>query len=89
MTSSEADLRAILDNMSDTFIRTDLYGVIERVSMSVTDLLGYREDELLGRETSQFYVDANDRQQMLQRLEQEGEVHDYEMQFRRKDEQII
>ncbi|QKQ25237.1 PAS domain S-box protein [Candidatus Reidiella endopervernicosa] len=75
--------------MSDTFIRTDLYGVIERVSMSVTDLLGYREDELLGRETSQFYVDANDRQQMLQRLEQEGEVHDYEMQFRRKDEQII
>ncbi|OOZ41276.1 hypothetical protein BOW53_04670 [Solemya pervernicosa gill symbiont] len=89
LTSSEADQRAILENMSDTFIRTDLNGVVERVSQAIIDLLGYEVEEVVGRETSGFYVDPGDRTRMLEKLRKEGVVHDFEMQFQRKDEKKV
>ncbi|MBL6946510.1 MAG: PAS domain S-box protein [Rhodospirillales bacterium] len=54
---SERDLRGILDNMIDTFFRTDRDGRIIMISPSVIDLLGITPEESLGRNLSEFLAD--------------------------------
>ncbi len=51
---SERDLRGILDNMVDTFFRTDREGRIMMISPSVTNLLGVTPEEALGRRFDEF-----------------------------------
>ncbi|MBL6928614.1 MAG: PAS domain S-box protein [Rhodospirillales bacterium] len=54
---SERDLRGILDNMIDTFFRTDREGRIIMISPSVVDLLGVTPEEVLGLKVSEFVAD--------------------------------
>ncbi len=56
---SERDLRGILDNMVDTFFRTDREGRIMMVSPSVTNLLGLTPEEALGRQLEEFFSDPD------------------------------
>jgi PAS domain S-box-containing protein len=87
---SEKELRKILENMQDTYYRTDLEGRIERASSSVYELLGYQIDEVMGLKISDLYVDPYERQRLLQLLEQtDGKVQEFEAQLRRKDGEII
>jgi diguanylate cyclase (GGDEF)-like protein/PAS domain S-box-containing protein len=57
--SSEHELATILQNMQDTYYRTDQDGRIVRASQSATQLLDYAPDEMLGRQMADFYVDAD------------------------------
>ncbi len=65
---SEHELRAILDNLQDTYYRTDVDGRIVRVSPSVRQLLGYAPEELLGRPMADFYADPAERAHFLAAL---------------------
>ena len=56
---SERDLRGILDNMVDTFFRTDREGRIMMISPSVTNLLGVTPEEALGRRFDEFVAVPN------------------------------
>ena len=47
--SDAAELRVLLDHVVDVVARIDT-GVVQWVSPSVTDLLGYRPEELRGRQ---------------------------------------
>ncbi len=83
---SEERYRAILDNMADTFYRTDEEGRIVMASRSATELLGYPLDELIGRKLSDLYVDPDNRRAFLQTLQSNnGNVRGYEAALRRKD----
>ena len=87
---SEAELRNILDNLQDTYYRTDLEGRILRASKSVYDLLGYREEEMLGTKLADLYVDSLGREQFLQLLQQnKGVVKNHEAELRRKDGSVV
>jgi diguanylate cyclase (GGDEF)-like protein/PAS domain S-box-containing protein len=84
--ASERELRAILDNMQDTFYRTDAAGRIVRASRSVERLLGYRASEVLGRRLADFYVDPTDRDRFLADLQASGgSVSHYEGRLRHRD----
>jgi len=86
LAGSERELRAILDNMQDTYYRTDLDGVIVRASRSAERLLGYPLEELIGRRLADLYADPAERATFLAALEASGgSVEQIECRLRRRD----
>lgn len=82
---SEAIYRDILENMIDTYYRTDKNGLIVMASDSASDLLGYPVDELIGKSLSSLYVNPGDRDNFLERLNSEGRLQKQEGLLRHKD----
>ena len=82
---SEERYRSVVENIQDTFYRTDKNGVITMVSPSATRLYGAPLDEILGRHVESFWKSPDERGAFLQRLEQDGVVRDYEVTVLRKD----
>ena len=83
---SEQDVRTILDNIIETFYRTDSEGNMEMCSAAVEGLLGYTPDELIGKPLRESYVDPQDRDRFIQELERHGgELRDYEVRLKCKD----
>lgn len=82
LAESEREYRNILDNMLDTFYRADREGVIVMISPSVKLLAGYSPEEVMGRKLTEFYVNPEDRNVLIQRLEADGgEVLDYDVEI--------
>ena len=48
LSESHASTQAILDNVADGILTTDVGGVIESINRSAQDLFGYREHEVIG-----------------------------------------
>ena len=72
VTESERELRAILDNMQDTYYRTDARGLVTRASRSVKQLLGYESEEFVGRRLADSYCTPEDRDLFLARMVANG-----------------
>lgn len=88
--NSEQYLRGILDNIQDIIYRAGSSGVIDYISPSVSRLLGYRVDELIGRRLADLYVDEGEREIFLQALnEGHGNVFNYEAQLRHSDGSVV
>ena len=83
---SETELRSILDNMLDTYYRTDADGRMVMVSPAIVPLLGYSLEEQIGMSLTDHYANPADRQDFLRALEENGgEIRGYEARLRRKD----
>ncbi|MFC1588794.1 response regulator [Pseudomonadota bacterium] len=83
---SKRELKGILDNLQDTYYRTDADSVIQFVSSSVDPLLGYKIDELIGRKITDFYINPDHRDIFLQALANNGgHVEQYLITLRHKD----
>jgi diguanylate cyclase (GGDEF)-like protein/PAS domain S-box-containing protein len=88
--ASEKELTNILSSMQDTYYRTDKNGYIVRASSSVKDLLGYSEQEILGKKMADFYADPVGREQFLESLVSTGgKVRNYEAQLKREDGTLV
>ena len=72
--ASERELSSIIENMQDTYYRTDLEGRLVRVSPSVRELLHYEPDEVLGVPLTEFYAPPSSRDQFLADLNANGGV---------------
>ncbi|MFP6749108.1 MAG: PAS domain S-box protein [Alphaproteobacteria bacterium] len=84
--ASESEVRTILENLVDTFYRTDTEGRIMMISPSITDLVEFHPDELIGQRLADYYVDPNVRDDFLRQLaEGDGRVNGYEAQLFTKD----
>ncbi|WP_455203492.1 sensor histidine kinase [Kaarinaea lacus] len=87
---SEIELRRILNNMLDTYYRTDLQGHIINASHSAHELLGYEEHEIYDLKLADLYVDPNGREKFLKLLQDNnGVVKNYQAPLKRKDGSII
>ncbi|MBC7950570.1 MAG: PAS domain S-box protein [Rhodospirillaceae bacterium] len=83
---SEADLRAVLDNMTDVFFRTDSQARLTMASRSIEDLLGWPRAQLLGRDVRELYVDIAERDRFIALTDsQGGRSTDVDMELRRAD----
>ena len=83
---SRRELSRILDNIQDTYFRTDIDGMLVQVSPSVNELLGYSQDELIGQNLEQIFVEPAEAERFKQALaEKNGRLHGYEIRVRRKD----
>lgn len=84
--ASEGEFSRILENMQDTYYRTDTEGYFRRLSPSVARLLQYQPEELLGRKLADLYINPNGRERFLATMQSnQGVVHNYEAPLRRKD----
>ena len=84
---SEAQYRLLAENASDIVWRTDRDGLIEWVSPSVQDLLGWRPDELIGRPITDLNVeeDVETRRALRAQLLRGHVVAPFECQYRTAD----
>jgi len=82
---SEAIYRSILENMIDTYYRTDKNGLITMCSASASELLGYEMDELIGKPLRDLYVHPTRREDILTVLKERRYVREYHSLLKRKD----
>ncbi len=83
---SEEKYRAIIENIRDTYYRTDEHGVITIMSPSGASLVGCGSvDELLGTNITLLWEQPELRSVMLERIRREGSVKDFEVVFRSRD----
>ncbi len=83
---SQRELAAVLDNLQETYYRTDAQGRLLRVSRSSEKLVGYKESEGLGLDLATFYFEPTDRNRFLAALKAGGgTVSHYEERMRHRD----
>jgi len=83
---SEWDLRGILDNMVDTFFRTDRDGRIIMISPSVAELTGFTPEDMLGLHFSEFFADPATPTDLMKLLDDNGgKLDGYELLLRHRD----
>ena len=85
--TSEKLYRSVIENISDTFYRTDFKGNLVMASPSVKKLLGYDSvEEIIGLNIAEnFYFYPEDRGIFLSATENQGAVADYELTLKRRD----
>ncbi len=87
---SRREFKGILDNLQDTYYRTDADSVLQFVSFSVVPLLGYTPEELVGKKITDFYINPDDRDPFLQAMaENGGHVEQYPITLRHKNGSTI
>ncbi len=90
LNESRQELQSIIDNMLDTFYRTDTQGKIIMASASVEQLLGYKPEELLNTSIASLYADPYERQFFIDTLKSNnGTVQGYEAALRHKNGTIL
>ena len=80
-----AYLRGVLDDSQDMIVTTDLEGKIVEFSRGGERILGYSRDEVRGMLASDFYVDPEEREMILDVLRSRGAVYNHETRLTRKD----
>ncbi|VAW68384.1 BarA sensory histidine kinase (= VarS = GacS) [hydrothermal vent metagenome] len=90
LNTSQRELKGVLDNLQETYYRTDLNGVLLFVSSSVELLLGYTAEELTGQKTLNFYINPDNRNKFIEALQaNHGHVEQYPFTLRHKNGSTI
>ena len=90
LSTSQRELKGILDNLQDTYYRTDAEGFLEFVSSSVEPLMGYVPKELIGHKITDFYTHPEQRETFIQALaSNNGHVEQYPITLRHKNGSVI
>ncbi|HYR05814.1 MAG TPA: sensor domain-containing diguanylate cyclase [Gallionella sp.] len=66
--ASKEELKSIFDHLPDIFYRTDMQGILTKISPACYDILGYREDEMLGTALSGYYKTPEERQKIVRAI---------------------
>jgi PAS domain S-box-containing protein len=83
---SREKYRTIFDNIQDIYYESDLSGALLEVSPSVEKQTRYTREELLGESAYRLYQDPSQRDALLQIFMERGQVSDYEITLRDKDD---
>lgn len=85
----ENKYKDIFENFQDVFVRATFQpngdSIIAEVSPSVYKFSGYKAEELVGKPSSSFYQDVNQRNLMLEKLIKHKEVREYPLTMKRKN----
>ncbi len=82
---SLAYLQGTLDDSQDMIITTDSEGRLVKFSKGGERILGYRLDEVVGKKVSEFYLDKEERSNILNTIKKKGAIHNYETTLLKKD----
>ncbi|MBK4730294.1 PAS domain S-box protein [Oxynema sp. CENA135] len=83
---SEKRFRAIVEGTTVPLVITRKSdGTIFYTNQLFCELVGLSLSEAIGRSVRQFYADPDDRPRLLRRVERDGYVHSYELQFKQAD----
>ncbi|WP_276496797.1 PAS domain S-box protein [Pontibacter litorisediminis] len=81
LSESEEKFRSIFESFQDVYYRVDLEGSLQLISPSVFQLLGYRENEVLGKPSGQFYVNPGDQKRIRDLALEQRNVRDIEVEM--------
>jgi PAS domain S-box-containing protein len=86
---SENKYRKIFENVQDIFYQTDNKGNIIDISPSIERYSGFPREELIGKSVGEVYFNPEDRIRLLKAIQEKGEVVDYELRLKSKDNRLI
>ncbi|MBK7625746.1 MAG: PAS domain S-box protein [Bacteroidales bacterium] len=86
---SEEKYRKIFENIQDIFYQSDLTGRITEISPSIERYSGYKPEELIGMKIEDVYLNPGDRGELLKVLSEKGEIEDYIVNLRTKDNRLV
>ncbi len=89
----------IIESMIDTLIVVDPDARIRTINQATSDLLGYREEELIGKPAATIFAEEEEEEEeeevsifkgtRLKKLVEEGTIRDYDMKYRTKKGEVI
>ncbi|VAW57971.1 BarA sensory histidine kinase (= VarS = GacS), partial [hydrothermal vent metagenome] len=86
LNTSQRELKGVLDNLQETYYRTDLNGLVLFVSSSVELLLGYTAEELTGNNSIDYYINPENRANFIEALQSNnGHVEQYPFTLKHKN----
>ncbi len=85
LAENEEKFRNIFESFQDVYYRVGLNSKLQIVSPSITQLLGYTEEEVLGQSIAKFYVNPDNLVPINERVLTEQSVRDIEVQMLCKD----
>lgn len=86
--SSEKKYRTIFENIQDVFFQTDENGLLKTLSPSIENYSGYKPEEIIGKPADNFYADPKERKLLIQKIEENGHVEDYEITLKTRDNKL-
>jgi len=86
---SEKKYRKIFENVQDVFYQADQEGNIIDISPSIERYSEFTRKELIGKPIEEVYWNPEDRKGLLKAIGEKGEVVDYEVLLKSKDNRLI
>lgn len=83
--TSEQKYRHLFENLYDVYYRTDERGIVTMLSPSVRRVLGYSQEEIIGRKAAGLYVRPAERETFVRQLSLQGNTENFEAELRHKD----
>jgi len=82
-------LQNIFNSSIDGITTTDLQGNVIYTSPRAKDILGYKQEKIIGKKAYSFYGSGvEDAKTIMKELTEKGELRDHEMKFIRKDSEL-
>lgn len=81
----KAYFKNILDDSFDMIMVTDRRGVITEFNKGGENMLGFSQKEVIGRKASEFYINPDERDDILEKLKKDKFVANYETVLIKKD----
>lgn len=78
---------SLVDSMFDVYYQTDMQGHLLLISPSCFSQTGYRPEEVIGKNVTDFYADPDQREALLNILREHGLVSDFTVKLIHKDGQ--
>ncbi len=86
---SEEKFRNIFESFQDLYFRTDFKANITMLSPSVYDIMGYKEDELISKNATNYYIYNIKIKSLLRQLVLNGSVRNFEIGIVHKSGHVI
>ena len=86
---SEAKYRKIFENVQDVFYQTDTEGIVTEISPSIENYSGYKREKIIGRHVEDFYYYPEDRHKLVEMLQTQGKVSDFQVRLKTSTAEIM
>ncbi len=81
LVESEIKFRSIFESFQDIYYRSDLRGMIRMISPSAYEVGGYSEDEIIGHNITEFFIDKGRSYHSYRQLRRHGSAKNIEVSF--------
>jgi PAS domain S-box-containing protein len=85
LTTAREHLQVIVENSADMIVTVDPTGLITTFNPGAEKILGYRQEEVIGRRIETLFVDPKERETAIEQLEHTEHVVNYFTRFRTKE----
>ena len=80
---------SVIENMVDGFYKSDVSGNAIFISPSVSEMLNFSKNEIIGKPIASFYAYPQERRVFLKEILKTGEVNNHRVEFIRKEKSNI